>query len=144
MRRLSKRPSSAMETDVEWAERLRQRSDRARGLGYWVGRFRGDFVGWWGLGVCDWDATTANLGYRLRPEWWGQGLATEGCLALLEHGLDHVGLDSVWASTTPHNEASQRVLAKLGMTYVGVEHDQWQYEVSGDAQRSSRGRSPSE
>ena len=86
---------------------------------------------------CDWDATTANLGYRLRPEWWGLGLATEGCLALLQHGLDDVGLDSVWASTTAHNEASQRVLTKLGMTYVGVEYDQCQYEISGAARRST-------
>lgn len=130
MRHLTGRAASAEATDAEWAQRLRERSDHQRGLGYWVGRSGGEFVGWWGLGACDWDATTANLGYRLLPGWWDQGLATEGGLALLRHGLDGVGLDSVWASTAADNEASKGVLARLGMSYIGVRHEQCQYAIT--------------
>lgn len=109
---------------------MQERPDRQRGLGYWVSRISGEFIGWWGLGACSWDGTTASLGYRLRAPHWGKGLATEGSRALLEHGFEAVGLSSVWASTTRHNTVSQRVLAKLGMHYLGIRLDQSQYEIS--------------
>ncbi len=130
MRNLTGSPASREETHAEWSQRLHERSDRERGLGYWIGRSEGDLVGWWGLGACSWDQTTANLGYRLRPTHWGKGLATEGSAALLAHAFGTVGLGSVWASTTRHNAASHRVLAKVAMRYVGIRFDQSQYEVS--------------
>ncbi len=84
-------------TDAEWDERLHGRSDIERSLGYWAGWSAGTFVGWWGLGACSWNPATANLGFRLRPENWGRGLATEGAAALLKHSFNTVGLGSVWA-----------------------------------------------
>lgn len=128
MRNLTGRASDSSETDAEWNQRLNERSDSARGLGYWLGRMDGEFVGWWGLGACAWDATTANLGYRLRRPYWGAGLATEGSKALLTHGFETVGLSSVWASTTLRNTASQRVLEKLGMRYTGIRFDHAQFD----------------
>jgi RimJ/RimL family protein N-acetyltransferase len=130
MRNLTGRPAGREETDAEWSQRLRDRSDRQRGLGYWAGRITGDFVGWWDLGACSWDENTANLGYRLRAPYWGNGLATDGSRALLTHAFEVVGLTSVWASTTQYNGASQRVLTKLGMRYLGIRFDQCQYEIS--------------
>ena len=130
MRDLTGRPSAPWETDAEWSQRMSERSDHVRGLGYWTGRISGDFVGWWGLGACSWDDTTANLGYRLRSQHWGKGLATEGSGALLEHAFDTVALESVWASATQQNLASHRVLAKLGMHNLGVRFDQSQYSIS--------------
>lgn len=132
MRNLTGRPASWEETDAEWSQRLRERSDRERGLGYWTGRSQGSFVGWWGLGACSWDQTTANLEYRLRPPHWGMGLATEGSTALLDHAFRAVGLASVWASTTPDNIASQRVLEKSKMRHVGILFDKSQYEISAE------------
>jgi RimJ/RimL family protein N-acetyltransferase len=124
------RPATVEETDAEWMHRLGERSDAGRGLGYWVGWHAGAFAGWWGLGACAWDNRTANLGYRLTPGSWGNGLATEGGRALLRHAFSTVGLESVWASTTPGNRASQRVLSKLSMTYLGIRHGQCQYRVA--------------
>jgi [ribosomal protein S5]-alanine N-acetyltransferase len=79
MLNLTGRAATQQETDAEWAQRLRERSDPGRGLGYWIGWHADAFVGWWGLGACAcaWDATTANLGYRLMPRYWGLGFATE-------------------------------------------------------------------
>jgi len=129
MRHLGGRPLDPDETDREWSQRLGERSDPDRGLGYWVGRIGDEFVGWWGLGACSWDDSTANLGYRLHPSHWGTGLATEGGRALLAHGFETVGLASVWASTRPENAASRRVLEKLGLRYVGLKYEQSQYEI---------------
>lgn len=139
MRNVTDRPADRAETDAEWNQRLNERSASSQGLGYWLGRMDGEFVGWWGLGACSWDVTTANLGYRLRRSYWGMGLATEGSTDLLTHGFEAVGLSSVWASTTQRNTASQRVLKKLGMRYVGIRFHQSQYEVSaGDWRNTQR------
>jgi [ribosomal protein S5]-alanine N-acetyltransferase len=83
-----------------------------------------------GLGACSWDTTTANLGYRLGAAHWGRGLATEGALTSLRHAFGGVGLASVWASTTQGNSASQRVLTKLSMSYLGVRYDQCHYPIT--------------
>ena len=39
-------------------------------------------------------------------------------------------MDSVWASTTQRNLASQRVLTKLSMRYLGIDYDQCQYKIT--------------
>lgn len=130
MRNLTGRPSTTEETDAEWRQRLAERSDHERGLGYWSGWHETAFVGWWGLGACSWDPTTANLGYRLMPAYWGKGLATEGSASLLRHAFEAATMASVWASTTQQNVASQRVLTKLSMRYLGIRYEQCQYKIT--------------
>lgn len=56
------------------------------------------------------------IGYALRPEVWGRGLATEVATALVDIG-EELGL-SVWAETFAENIASQRVLEKAGLELV--------------------------
>jgi len=132
MHHLTGRAATPEETDAEWQRRLQERSDHARGLGYWIGWHGGSFVGWWGLGACAGDATTANLGYRLHPTHWGRGLATEGGEVLMRHAFGTIGLRSVWASTAPANSASQRVLTKLSMRCTGIEYGHCQYIVTAE------------
>ena len=57
-----------------------------------------------------------DLGFALVPEGWGSGYATEAGRAVLAHGRRELGFDDVLAITSPDNERSMRVLAKLGMT----------------------------
>jgi RimJ/RimL family protein N-acetyltransferase len=132
MLNLTGRASTHAETDTEWAQRLGEQSDAGRRLGYWTGWHGDAFVGWWGLGACSWDATTANLGYRLLPRYWGRGLATEGSATMLRHAFDAAQLDSVWASTTQQNLASQGVLAKLSMRFLGIRYEQCQYKITSE------------
>lgn len=58
---------------------------------------------------------TVEVGWRLHPDHWGVGLATEGGRASLEYAFDRVGLDRVISIYDPENVASGRVMAKLGM-----------------------------
>jgi RimJ/RimL family protein N-acetyltransferase len=97
--------------------RTRPEAD-ARALGWWVGSVDGVFVGWWCLAL-DPDPTAAELGYRLRRDAWGRGLATEGCRTLLGHAFTTVGLQRVWADARAANSASRRVLGKLGFVETG-------------------------
>ena len=61
------------------------------------------FVGWWCLNHAPEDAADAELGYRLRREAWSHGSATEGALALLEHGSTPSGWITMWAQTMAVN-----------------------------------------
>jgi len=56
-----------------------------------------------------------EIGWRLAPEYWGQGLATEAASGALEHGFQTLGFQRVIATVQSANKASIRVIAKLGM-----------------------------
>jgi hypothetical protein len=63
---------------------------------------------------------SANLGYVFAEHAWGQGYATEAGRALLEWGFAVMDLNRVSAQTDTRNEASARVLTKLGFTLEGI------------------------
>ena len=83
----------------------------------------------------------AELGYRLRRMDWGQGFAAEGASALVNLGFRCGGYDKIVSSTMAVNQASRRVLEKIGMNYVrtvpvdspdrfpGSEQGEVQYEL---------------
>ena len=66
----------------------------------------------------------AALAYWITPEKWENGYATAAAERLLGHGFDRLGLHKVTAKTHDFNDASQRVLEKLGFEREGVLHDE--------------------
>jgi RimJ/RimL family protein N-acetyltransferase len=60
-----------------------------------------------------------ELGFHLRPRFWGQGLATEAAGAVIKYAFDTLQADSLFAGHNPHNVNSAKVLKKLGFSYVG-------------------------
>ena len=60
-----------------------------------------------------------ELYYGLLPSYWGQGLATEAARAVLQFGFEGIGLPQILAGADPPNTSSFRVMARLGMTFVG-------------------------
>lgn len=61
----------------------------------------------------------ADIGYELDPAYWGQGYATEAATALVQFGFTQLHLHRIWATCYEENEASARVLTKLGMQREG-------------------------
>jgi RimJ/RimL family protein N-acetyltransferase len=59
---------------------------------------------------------TVEIGWRLRPEWWNKGLATEGALASLQFGFETLMLREIVSFTSLLNAPSIRVMQKIGMT----------------------------
>lgn len=57
---------------------------------------------------------TSELGYMLRRDCWGRGLATEAARLLLDFGFRELGLHRVFAVVGEDHPASIRVLEKLG------------------------------
>jgi RimJ/RimL family protein N-acetyltransferase len=58
-----------------------------------------------------------DIGYALLPQFRGKGLAFEAASAVMTYGREVLGLGRIVAITAPGNDASIRVLEKLGMRY---------------------------
>ena len=58
-----------------------------------------------------------DIGFAFLPHFWAKGYALESASAVKAYGLDTLGLKRIVAITNPDNEASIRLLEKLGLTY---------------------------
>lgn len=69
------------------------------------------------IGYCGFAHTSVGpeIGWRLSPQYWGQGLATEAACAALKHGFESLEFRQVMATVQAPNQASIRVVEKLGM-----------------------------
>jgi RimJ/RimL family protein N-acetyltransferase len=113
--------SVATRQDVEAVlERVLARYDAHPGTGVWhvARRDDGRFVGWASLKHAG-DAPDIEVGYRLLPQAWGQGYATELARAMLARGFGELRLARIIGITHPDHAASQRVLRKAGLRDEG-------------------------
>lgn len=93
------------------------------GFGLWTifDRVAGGFVGRGGLRhiTLDDGYSSVEVGYALVPGAWGRGLATEIATTAMTAGREVLGLREIIGVTLPTNRASQRVLEKAGLDFVG-------------------------
>ncbi|MFE9743445.1 GNAT family N-acetyltransferase [Saccharothrix saharensis] len=103
---------------------------KVTGGGWWAARLKdsGAFIGWFELSPVG--GGVAELGYRLHPDHWGRGYATEGASALVEHARA-VGLTRVVAYAMTVNAGSRRVLEKVGLRHVRTFHEEWPEYIEG-------------
>lgn len=104
--------------EAELLPRMLMWNDRP--YGFFAAEWEGRFVGWFHLRPSVADAEMLELGYRLRREAWGRGLATEGARCLLGHAFDALQQPAVDACAHPDNAASIGVMIKCGMRRVGT------------------------
>jgi RimJ/RimL family protein N-acetyltransferase len=62
----------------------------------------------------------AELGYWIAKKYWRKGFATEAGLRVLEFGFNVLNLERMYAKCIPENNASRRVMEKMGMKYEGT------------------------
>ena len=62
---------------------------------------------------------SAEVWYKLHPESWNQGYATEALRRLIEVGFNDLNLHRIEAGCAVDNIGSIRVLEKVGMTREG-------------------------
>lgn len=60
-----------------------------------------------------------NIGYAINPKFQGYGYATEIAMALIKFGFESLNLLVIYATCDTRNNASIRVLEKVGMHRVG-------------------------
>lgn len=66
-------------------------------------------------------ANPHELGWRLVPDKWGQGLAVEAARAMGDWAVETLGAARLVAVCLPENANSAKVMQKLGMRYRGEE-----------------------
>jgi [ribosomal protein S5]-alanine N-acetyltransferase len=60
-----------------------------------------------------------DISYILAREHQGKGIVSEALSAMLDYGFGHMNLHSIEAGVTPGNDASTRMLQKLGFRLEG-------------------------
>ena len=58
-----------------------------------------------------------DIGFAFLPLYWGQGYALESSAAVMNYSREVLGLKDIAAITTPTNEPSIKLLAKLGFMF---------------------------
>lgn len=89
------------------------------GFGWWALALRGtdQLIGWCGLNFLP-ETDEVELKYLLAEEFWGEGIATEASRVSLTYVLSTTDLEQIIGLVHPENIASQRVLEKVGMSFL--------------------------
>lgn len=85
---------------------------------------RGELVGDVAVGL-DQDGRIATIGYTLRDDVQGRGIAREAVRAVIERLFDQLGVHRIQADTAPENERSIRLLLALGFTHEGTSRESY-------------------
>lgn len=108
-----------------------------RYLEYLSGRYRLGLFYDWALinkadkrmiGTCgfvrfDLPHNAAELGYVLNPDYHGQGFMQEAAKRVLKFGFSELELHRIEARFMTENEASLRLMKRLGMTFEGIKRE---------------------
>jgi ribosomal-protein-alanine N-acetyltransferase len=115
-------PNGGVLSDEETRRFLRRHLNHwdSHGYGLWVFRDKVScrFVGRAGLlNTRVGGEDGVELAYALMAEFWGRGLATEMARAILAVAFEKLGMAEVVCFTLTTNQASQRVMEKVGFEY---------------------------
>jgi RimJ/RimL family protein N-acetyltransferase len=81
-----------------------------------------DHVGCCGLRPYRLEDEIYELGFHLRPKYWGRGLALEAASAAIDFAFENIRAKNLSAGHHPDNFNSKKVLEKLGFQYT---HDEY-------------------
>ena len=105
---------------AQYLERQLAHWDR-HGFGFWTARdlLTGEFIGRGGLRYATVEGREeVEVGYGMRAEHWGRGLATELARESVRVGFTEIQRPDLVCFTLPSNSASRRVMEKVGFRYV--------------------------
>lgn len=99
-------------------------SENDFGVQYWpiFLRSTGEHVGCCGLRPYDLDRNIYEIGFHIRADHWGKGLATEAALGVVDYAFKEMSVKGLFAGHNPHNTVSQQILLKLGFRFT---HDEY-------------------
>lgn len=117
----------SIEQGYDWLKRHRERFTQQTGM-RWAIVPSGSAVsvGTIGFAITSQEERTAEIGFVIGRRHWGKGLGTAAAALIIEYGFRELGLAVIRAEVLKRNDASRRVLEKLGFR---IERD-----VPGDPQ----------
>ena len=81
-------------------------------------------IGSMGISV-DSKLNQGEIGFWIGVDYWGRGYCTEAAKKVLDYGFSVRKLDKIYAFHFRGNDASGRVLQKIGMEYEGVKKNEY-------------------
>ncbi|MGA8540421.1 MAG: GNAT family N-acetyltransferase [Terriglobales bacterium] len=102
----------------QWIERNRQRYQNDS-VGLWAMELKKtrEMIGDSGIILQQVEGERfCEIGYHLRRDFWGQGLATEAAIACRDWAFAHLNTERLISLIRPENVASRRVAERAGMT----------------------------
>ena len=120
MRYWSRAPMAELSEAAGMVVEIGDRFARREMINWMVADARSDTV----IGTCtlfhfDGRHRRAEVGYALRSDLWGRGLASEAVTLVLDWGFRCLGLHRIEADIDPRNAASRRLLERLGFASEG-------------------------
>ena len=113
-------------TREETLERLNLEieNEKLYGIQYWpVFELKtGEFTGCCGLRPYKNSEKIFEIGFHLKPEYWGMGYGKEAAENMIKYAFEKLGAEKIFAGHNPANAASAKLLTKLGFTYTGDEY----------------------
>lgn len=107
------------QVQMDWFEQI-----AAEGRGAWWALCQRDapaeLIGACGFNDRHLEHRRADIGYWLRPAWWGRGLMQRCLPLMIEHAFDTLGLYRLGAEVDEGNRRSHQVLLRLGFGHEGV------------------------
>lgn len=93
----------------------------ARGYGLWAVELLDDddLCGFVGLNPAPTVmpfSPAVEVGWRLNPQFWGMGIASEGARAAVRFGFEESGLEEIVSFAVAKNHRSRAVMERLGMS----------------------------
>lgn len=122
-------------SEAEAVIRLIQQQYKDYGIGRWavVDRTTDEFLGWtgfkWITGPVNDHTDFYDFGYRFKRNKWGKGYALEAGKLALNYGVKQLGLRPVFGMTHVENNASRKILEKLGFTFVELFQDEYSQKL---------------
>ena len=98
------------------------RSSQENGLHKWAITIKetNKCIGWCGFEYIQ--DEFVNLGFRIAPEYWNRGIASEASSKCLTYLFNNSTITEVVARSTKENKASIKVIEKLGFSF-------WKHDV---------------
>jgi [ribosomal protein S5]-alanine N-acetyltransferase len=120
MRYWSCRPYTSVDQARRLIASLAEAAITGAGI-HWAITLRGDerLVGKCGYNEWRKAHRRGDISYIVAREQQGKGIVGEALGAMLDYGFDHMNLHSVEAGVTPGNDASARLLQRLGFRLEG-------------------------
>ncbi len=120
---LGNNPIKTMEQALEQINYVRQQYED-NGIGRWavIEKSSGHFIGWSGLKLMTTEVNNHinfyDVGYRLHPQFWGKGYATESAKAAIAYGFTQMNLTEIIGTADTKNIQSRKALEKCGLRFI--------------------------
>lgn len=115
------RPGYTIDDTKKWLRKLPEQWQEGQSFGFAiVDAASGQILGSCGLGHINSSYRIANLGYWVRSDRTGEGIATEAARQVAQFGFRELGLVRIEIVAAVENWASRRVAEKTGAHFEGI------------------------